>query len=675
MDKLRNIQIPPAWIVPTLIFAACFLSFGLLLSDLGFFQDDWHHVYYAYHEGLQGLQNFFFTDSRPFAYFIYNIFFSVLGFDPSHWHWALMALRFATALTFWLILRVLWPGREDLTAWLALFFAIHPVFTLQSLSVAYTLHWVSYLSVALSFLFMVLAIQNRNRFWHFSILAFLLQGFHLLMMEYYAGLEIFRILLIFLVLPKTHWPERIKKALLTWLPYLFILSLYAVYRLSYSQTFGYDRFEPVLLTGLVNSPLATIAQLFQFLVQDFIFIVITPWYRAVEPSVFALSQRSTWIMVAITSFFVGLFYWGISRISATADEEKSSQPHLVQLAVYGFLSLVLGMLPAWIVGFSMFDKNPLWSSRFALPAMFGASLVTVGALFFFIQNTKRRNLFLSLLLGVAIASQVQVARDFKLSWDKQLQFYWQLHWRAPALLPGTLIVADEEIFPYMGDSPTAYAVNLLYPKTFPNSQADYWFSPGSKEVPDSFVQSESVEISKYSSTFFASPQRVIAIIFSPEQGQCLWFLRPEYHEIRFLSQEAYHWMKVSDVSLAGEHSASRPPASIFGDEPGHTWCYYYQKADLAEQGQDWEEVIQLWEDARERNFRPSNSVELLPFIRAYAYLSKWEQAQALTFQANTLPPRMRSLLCTLWSSFEELNFDESEQKIIEQTREKLDCQK
>jgi hypothetical protein len=675
MERLRNIQISPVWLIPSLIFAACFVSFGLLLSNLGYFQDDWHHVYYAYHEGSPGLQNFFFTDSRPFAYFIYNIFFSVLGFDPSHWHWALMALRFATALTFWLMLRALWPGREDLTAWLAIFFAIHPVFTLQSLSVAYTLHWVAYLSVALSFLFMVLAIQNQRRFWQFSTLALLLQGFHLLMMEYYAGLEIFRILLIFLALPKKHWLEQIKKAFLTWIPYLFVLSFYAVYRLSYSKTFGYDRFEPVLLTGLLNSPLSTLIQLFQFWIQDFIFIVIAPWYRAVEPSVFALTQRYTWIMIAISSFFVGLFYWGISKISMTVDKEKVTPFSLLQLALYGVLSLSMGMLPAWIIGFSMFEKNPLWSSRFALPAMLGASLIMVGAIFFFIQNPMRRNLFLSLLLGVAIASQMQIARDFKFSWDKQLQFYWQLHWRAPALLPGTLIVADEEILPYMGDSPTAYAVNLLYPKTFPNSQADYWFSPGSKEVPDSFVQSESVEISKYSSTFFASPQRVIAINFSPEEGECLWFLRPEYHEIRFLSQESYYWMQLSDVSLAGEHSTFRPPTSIFGDEPAHTWCYYYQKADLAEQGQDWQEVIQIWEAARERNFRPSNSVEMLPFIKAYANLSQWEQAQRLTLQANTLPPRMRSLLCTLWFSFEEWDTDVSGQDIIYQTREKLDCQK
>ena len=41
---------------PALTFAVCFFCFGLLLSRLGFFQDDWHHVFYAYWQGAEGLQ-------------------------------------------------------------------------------------------------------------------------------------------------------------------------------------------------------------------------------------------------------------------------------------------------------------------------------------------------------------------------------------------------------------------------------------------------------------------------------------------------------------------------------------------------------------------------------------------------------------------------------------------
>src|SRR5260221_13460187 len=147
--KISNIVLP-IWAVPVAIFLVCFFSFGILLSRLGFYQDDWHHVYYAYWGGAEGLKGFLFTDSRPLAFLVYVPFFNALGFEPSHWHWSLMLIRFLTALLFWLILSKIWPELTDLTAWLALFFAVYPVFPLQSLSVAYTLHWFLYLVFMLS---------------------------------------------------------------------------------------------------------------------------------------------------------------------------------------------------------------------------------------------------------------------------------------------------------------------------------------------------------------------------------------------------------------------------------------------------------------------------------------------------------------------------------------------
>ena len=39
---------------------------------------------------------------------------------------------------------------------------------------------------------------------------------------------------------------------------------------------------------------------------------------------------------------------------------------------------------------------------------------------------------------------------------------------------------------------------------------------------------------------------------------------------------------------------------MFGSEPPHLWCYYFEKADLARQLQDWQSVLQLEKQARAR---------------------------------------------------------------------------
>ncbi len=88
-------------------------------------------------------------------------------------------------------------------------------------------------------------------------------------------------------------------------------------------------------------------------------------------------------------------------------------------------------------------------------------------------------------------------------------------------------------------------------------------------------------LNKYVTTFNANIQNVVGITFQPEQDQCLHVLRPDYSAVSGLSAEAYQWAAVSNLSRIEPTTKSVPPPDIFGNEPEHTWCYYYEKADLA----------------------------------------------------------------------------------------------
>ena len=46
------------------------------------------------------------------------------------------------------------------------------------------------------------------------------------------------------------------------------------------------------------------------------------------------------------------------------------------------------------------------------------------------------------------------------------------------------------------------------------------------------------------------------------------------------------------------------PAPPFATEPGHTWCYFYEKAELARQIQDWDQIVALGSEAAEKELRP-----------------------------------------------------------------------
>ncbi|HUI89710.1 MAG TPA: hypothetical protein VLX61_13415 [Anaerolineales bacterium] len=648
--KFDNILLPE-WTSIVFIFLVCFFSFGILMSRLGYFQDDWHHVFYDYWQGAAGLRSFLLHDSRPFAFVVYAFLFRVLGFAPSHWHWSLMAIRFLTVGMFWLSVRQLWPERAALTTWLALIFAIYPIFTLQPLSVAYSLHWTMYLLIMLSIFLMLYAIRHPKFYLPLTILAVLLQVSHLLLIEYFSGLELSRLIFLWFLFPELAFWDRIKKVLPYVLPFLIILLLYVIYRSSYGVIFGYDRFK--LLTffhGLALLPFGNLSHLVQFMFQDFLYIVFSPWPAAIDPSLIDFSRPSTYVIIGSIVVFAALALFLVSHLKGS-DKENSAQNSTLAILFGGMLSVILATFPFWLLGLSIYQKNRFWSDRLALAAMVGASLTIVGMVYTLVTHPPYRNLVLSILLGLGVSLQVQTARSYQGSSDKQNQFYWQLYWRVPALEPNTLIIADQEVLYFMGPYPTAYAINLLYPQITNPPAASYWFNPGSKDINwPAFISGQPAPLNKYATTFNANIRNVVAINFNYEENECLHVLRPDYSDVGGLTAETYKLIPISNLSRILPNSKSVPPPDIFGSEPQHTWCYYYEKADLADQFKDWHQVADLWNQADQQGVFAHNGLELLPFIRAFATLNDWQTAQKITIRASTLPDQPISALCALWKN-------------------------
>jgi hypothetical protein len=65
-------------------------------------------------------------------------------------------------------------------------------------------------------------------------------------------------------------------------------------------------------------------------------------------------------------------------------------------------------------------------------------------------------------------------------------------------------------------------------------------------------------------------------------------------------------------------TAHQPESVFFGNEPAHNWCYYYEKASLARQKGDWQEVARLGKEAAALKYQPADLTEWMPFLEAYA---------------------------------------------------------
>ena len=114
------------------------------------------------------------------------------------------------------------------------------------------------------------------------------------------------------------------------------------------------------------------------------------------------------------------------------------------------------------------------------------------------------------------------------------------------------------------------------------------------------------------------------------------------------------WPAITNLSrltpiLANPDSPAVPPAKWFGPEPAHTWCYYFSKAELARQQHNYQEVINLWNEAQSKGFSPSIPSEKLPFIYAYAYSGQIDTALQMTRDIITAEPKSDTGMCYTWN--------------------------
>ena len=306
IDPIKNIQLTEKS-VPWILLAACVLSFGLLIPNLGFFQDDWNYVFNHYLFGSQGITDFLRYDGRPVAAWVYNLGFSILGYKPIFWHITTLLLRWLSAIVVWNFLKLIWPKNDWQNLVAALIFTLYPFFTLQPLAVAYSLHWTGYLLYTLSIYFMLQA--QKSRFWLFTILALLTQALHLFTLEFYAGIDLLRPVFLWFALPPFEIPnrEKFKLTLRKWGPYLALFILYFIWRGFIYQAATEGRNTFLFLTTFLSDPFTTILTTIKDSIPDLVLILVSSWYKILDPANLDFSNSANRFIFLISIISFGLF--------------------------------------------------------------------------------------------------------------------------------------------------------------------------------------------------------------------------------------------------------------------------------------------------------------------------------------------------------------------------------
>jgi len=632
---------------PLAFLAACILAFGLMSPSLGYYMDDWHYVFYAYNKGIESLREMLLYDSRPYAAWLYILAFKALGFNPLHWHIAALLTRWLAVVLFWKVLSAIWHTRTRETISIALLFAVYPFFMLQPFAVGSTHHWVGFVFFNLSLYLMTLAVQQKKYLW-LTLPAALLQAAHLFTSEYFAGLELLRPIIFWILISRseTNLPKKFWKVFLQWIPYLLVLGLYAYWRVAiFENVAGVTRNAPVILNQLFSEPLKAIGFLITASIKDAVAVMTIGWQSAMSAELLDFNSAYVQFRLAIGAISFGLAFFYLSRLDS--NKEAPADDWSNTSVLFAAVGLMFGGLPVWLIGrYILESKNLLSASRFGIPSMLGAAFLLALIINYFVSDGRKRVVLLSLCLALSVNFHLNNTKEFQYSWEKQERFLQQLLWRAPQIQEGTALLTDEEILGVMGEYAVSFSIITAYQPG--NIQTPpYWYFPFYYTNPnvDELLKGAPLEYSKLTMNFSGDSKQMLLLSFNPEMKRCLWVMQPQDTNLRLVSDDMRQLSAGSDIRLIQQGEASLPE-SIYGKQNNQTWCYYFEKADLARQYKQWDEIARLWDESQAIGERADNGFEYIPFIEGYGHLEDWDYVKTQTKFADKITAGLEPSLCS-----------------------------
>jgi hypothetical protein len=668
----------PAWTIPIALLGISFLSYGILSPWLGFYWDDWPAIWYLHTFGPAGFKEVFAID-RPLLGRFFMLTTPFLGDSMLAWQIFGILTRWASSLALWWTLRQVWPERIREATWVALLFTVYPGFTQQYIAVTYS-HVLIILSIfLLSMGSMIWALRKPAWFWPLMVFSVLASAVTMFSVEYFFGLELLRPVLLWLVLSEKTQKlgRRIYKTLAVWAPYLATMFIFLLWRVLFSET---PRGQVKMVDKLQTNPIQEIIRLAGMVTQDVFQSSLLAWIKPIDFSQlisFGTASVVLYAVLTLVSFVIALFYLAKLRLL-----NQNSQPPgrsfarlLIGLGIY---ALLVSGWPFWATHLPIELVYP-WD-RFTLPMMLGASLLVVGLLELLGNRRFLKVLLLSALIGLAVGFQFQHSNTYRRDWNTQAQFFWQMAWRAPAIQPGTLLLSSELPFVYFSDNSLTAPLNWLYAPDNISRSMDYMFYSIEARLGLTLPALQTglpVEQDYRATSFKGNTSQALVLFYQPPG--CVKFLNPATDSAlpqkpKYIS-DAMHLSDLTTI-LNETQTPAQPPEHIFGPEPAHSWCYYFEKAELARQSEQWQQIGTLAEGAfaLDETLYPVNAPELLPYIEAYAHLGQWDLAREYSLEAYRLQNRMDRALCLTWERIEASTPSSPEgQAAVARMFEKFNC--
>ena len=633
------------------------------ISEFTFFKDDWYFIYDGFIAGPKVYIDVA-LHTRPIRGPLYQFLFSLFKINPFPYHFLLYIWRLLGGLgAFWMF-NLLWTRQRKTNSLLALMVIIYPGFLWWTGGFEFQPYVLSFALGIFSILFTLKFLETSSRWKQFAwaVSAFLSGWIYLALVEFAIGMEVFRLLVVYLFVNRRSFKLNFWTKLLTTLRSTAIFFLIPISFIIWYQFF-FDNWRKaqnagVQLSQLLSSPLSGLWTGVRLL-QSTLNVTVLAWTIPFQQNFFNSRLRDLIIslffaVIIILLFFLYNYYRHPDADDMVEDGLTIERPKWQDEAFWiGLLGVVGGVLPIILVNRNIsFERL----SHYALPASL-AGVVFIGAIVFSVFPVKRRFIVLSLMIALATLTHHGAATISIRDAQAVNDFWWQMAWRAPDISTEnntTLLVIYPDVN-YSDGSEVAWApANIIYR---PQSQEKVPLT-----VAISAVRLESDTLTKLvmgsknypkidrivKSTSMNYNYKNILVLTQPSAQSCLHAIDNRWVNLS-TADGAYviagaSKSNIENIIPYGDFPT--PPEILFGAEPSHEWCYFYQKADLARQIGDWDQVIAIYEEAEKKGLHPNDQIELMPFLQAYAYRGDLKAVKQLSTRIKK-EPFYKEQACTI----------------------------
>lgn len=631
------------------------LTHGLFIPWLGLYGDDWSLLWLSYKAGSTAL---FFPTNRFLLPNIYSLFSYFLNPVIREWHILFFIIRFLSVINLWILIKTLWPEKKQMWVWVPLLFALYPgsLITYQPIT-----FWTVYLQFSFlfaSFWLMLAAANNNNKRWVFISLSVFFAILNLVLSEYLYLLELLRIPIVitYFTNRKFDLKETFRKVVKISIPFLFIFTALSISRLIFHKSAsGYYNVD---LGNCFTDPFHAIQHFSSKIVVDGIKSGLLAWFKPFfDSELFIYSGLRSILLFSFIACCTTIIILLFTTISFESDEEKNVSLNAVFLGVIG---LILAGAPFWIADLAI-DIGTANYSRFSIPAAFGSAFLIYGIVTLLIRKRQFTNILLNVFCGSAVMMHLLSGNFFRNEWELQNRFFWELAWRIPAIDPGTTFLSNELHFWTIGENSISAVINWVYMEnSIPIDHIDYYFYYDEGRFVNQFPQEKDIsfERSHMAGIFSGNSSQLITFWYQPPA--CLHIVNEKWD--KYNPDIPSHLRKIADnypnefIRSQGNSEKNLTESPIFTDENPNHFCYFYQKASLAAENKNWDEVIDLWNTSLRENQKPSYALERLPFIQGLAHKHQYEDSFALSLEIIDSSKKFQHLLCEFW---EELREDDS----------------